>query len=56
MYEDKEYNFNHKFSTKDGSSVSPILNINNKIIGIHKGGTTKYNVGTFLNYPIEEFI
>ena len=56
MYEDKEYNFNHKCSTKDGSSGSPILNINNKIIGIHKEGTTKYNVGTFLNYPIEEFI
>ena len=56
MYEDKEYNFNHKCSTKDGSSGSPILNIKNEIIGIHKGGTTKYNVGTFLNYPIEEFI
>ena len=40
-----------------GSSGSPILNINNnKIIGIHKEGTKQYNKGTFLNYPIKEFI
>ena len=38
IYEDKIYNFNHKCSTKGGSSGSPILNINNKIIGIHKEG------------------
>ena len=58
IYEDKKYNFNHKCSTKGGSSGSPILNINNKIIGIHKEGNNmnKYNKGTFLNYPIKEFI
>ena len=58
IYEDKKYNFNHKCSTKFGSSGSPILNINNKIIGIHKEGNNmnKYNKGTFLNYPIKEFI
>ena len=57
IYEDKKYNFKHKCNTKGGSSGSPILNINNnKIIGIHKEGTKQYNKGTFLNYPIKEFI
>ena len=58
IYEDKKYNFNHKCSTKGGSSGSPILNINNKIIGIHKEGNNnkQYNKGTFLNYPIKDFI
>ena len=31
IYEDKKYNFNHKCSTKGGSSGSPILNINKNI-------------------------
>ena len=57
IYEDKKYNFNHKCSTEGGSSGSPILNINNKLIGIHKEGIyNKYNKGTFLNYPIKEYI
>ena len=57
IYEDKKYNFTHKCSTKAGSSGSPILNLNNKIIGIHKEGTRqKVNIGAFLNYPIKEFI
>ena len=58
IYEDKKYNFIHKSSTKGGSSGSPILNINNnKIIGIHKeGNMNRFNKGTFLNYPIKEFI
>ena len=60
IYEDKKYNFNHKCSTRGGSSGSPILNINNKLIGIHKKGY-KYmqnnnNEGAFLNYPIKEFL
>ena len=60
IYEDKKYNFNHKCSTRGGSSRSPILNINNKLIGIHKEGY-KYmqnnnNKGAFLNYPIKEFL
>jgi len=57
--EDKAYNFNHKCSTSGGSSGSPILNLNNKLIGIHKEGNNnkrKYNLGAFLNYPIKEFI
>ena len=57
IYVDKKYNFNHKCSTKGGSSGSPILNINNKLIGIHKGGyNNKHNKGLFLNYPIKDFI
>ena len=53
----KKYNFIHKCSTRGGSSGSPILNLNNKLIGIHKEGIhNKYNIGTFLNYPIKEFI
>ena len=59
IYEDKKYNFNHLCSTRGGSSGSPILNINNKIIGIHKEDTEyteQFNQGTFLNYPIKEFI
>ena len=57
IYEDKKYNFTHKCSTKAGSSGSPILNLNNKIIGIHKEGTRqKVNIGAFLSYPIKEFI
>ena len=35
---EKKYYFYHKCSTKDGSSGSPILNLNNKIIGIHRQG------------------
>ena len=55
--EDKKYNFNHKCSTEKGSSGSPIIYINNKVIGIHKEGYShKYNKGTFLNEPIKEFI
>ena len=56
IFEDKKYNFIHKCSTRRGSSGSPILNSKNKIIGIHKKGTNKYNIGTFLNSPIKEFI
>ena len=59
IYLDKNYNFNHKCSTKGGSSGSPILNINNIIIGIHKEGNynnKQYNKGLFLNYPVKEFI
>ena len=54
----EEYNIIHKCSTNRGSSGSPILNINNnKVIGIHKKAKeNKYNKGTFLNFPIKEFI
>ena len=53
---DKKYKFKHKCSTKSGSSGSPILNIDNKVIGIHRKGGGRNNLGSFLNYPIKEFI
>ena len=57
IYIDKKYNFNHKCSTRGGSSGSPILNINNnKVIGVHSEGFSKFNKGIFLNEPIKEFI
>ena len=60
IMEDKNYNFLHLCSTKNGSSGSPIINLKNKkVIGIHKETTNKnhnYNIGLFLNYPIKDFI
>ena len=55
------YNFRHLCNTKEGSSGSPVLSLeSNKIIGIHKGGgegiNSKYNMGLFLNFAIEDFI
>ena len=53
------YNINHYCCTGSGSSGSPIINLlNNNIIGIHKEGSNhfKYNKGTYLKYPINEFI
>ena len=51
-------NINHYCSTEKGSSGSPILNLlTNKIIGIHKKGTSyQFNQGTFLKKPIKDFI
>ena len=36
IYMNEKYNFQHKCCTRKGSSGSPILNINNKLIGIIK--------------------
>ena len=65
----KKYEFYHKCCTNFGSSGSPILNLKNKLIGIHKlehkdkkyKGTKRkkkneFKIGTFLNFPIKEFI
>ena len=55
-----EYDIKHFCNTEEGSSGSPILSaMTNKIIGIHKatrrkGGIVKYNLGTFLKYPLSE--
>ena len=54
-----DYDINHYCCTESGSSVSPIINLlNNKIIGIHKEASMKFkkNRGTYLKYPINEFI
>ena len=54
---DKKYNFKHKCSTRGGTSGSPILGSNNKVLCIHKEGfNDKCNKGLFLSYPIKEFI
>ena len=57
IYTDKNYSFIHKCSTDEDSSGSPVLNLNNKVIGIHKKTEVhRYNEGTLLNYPLKEFI
>ena len=56
---ENEYKILHLCCTLPGSSGSPILNIsNNKIIGIHKESSYKfnYNVGILLKNPINEFL
>ena len=57
--ESGKYLFAHKCCTGLGSGGSPILNIKtNKVIGIHHSAvkSEKYGLGTFLNYPLKEFI
>ena len=48
----------HYCCTDKGSSGSPILSLeNNKVLGIHKeAGKLEYNKGTFLKFPIEEYL
>ena len=49
----------HYCSTEKGSSGSPILNLkNNKVVGVHLGSNIRgeFNLGTFLVYPIIDFI
>jgi surface protein len=48
----------HYCTTNKGSSGAPIINLeNNKVIGIHKASSEKFNfnLGTFLKNPINEF-
>ena len=56
---DRKYLYIHSCCTKAGSSGSPILDLNNKVIGIQISKCIHRNVqryGNFLNYPIKEFI
>ena len=58
-YKDRKYRFRHSCCRKIGSSGSPILDLNNKVIGIQiYEGIYQYRhaSGNFLNYPIKEFI
>jgi NAD-dependent SIR2 family protein deacetylase len=53
------YDIAHLCNTFPGSSGSPILMLSsNKVIGIHKGGSERFdfNKGTFLKFPIEEYL
>ena len=52
-----KYNINHKCSIDKCSSGSPILNLQSKkVIGIHNEGLIKYNIGTLLKIPLNDFI
>ena len=47
----------HYCNTLKGSSGSPIINLeNNKVVGVHKGYSETYNKGTYLKFPINEFL
>ena len=53
------YDIVHLCNTFPGSSGSPILMLSsNKVIGIHKGGSERFdfNKGTFLKFPIDEYL
>ena len=57
--EEDSQSFNHLCVTDEGSSGSPIINLeSNKVIGVHVGASEKFkfNIGTFLKYPIYEFL
>jgi hypothetical protein len=56
IYIDKKFKFSHRCSTRGGSSGAPILTVDNKVIGMHVEGHKNFNIGTFLNYPIKDFI
>ena len=50
-----EITIRHNCDTEEGSSGSPILNLENfKVIGVHKGKNNT-NLGTLLKSPIEKF-
>ena len=55
IFKENNWYFQHKCITNKGSSGSPIFNLKNKIIGIHKE-YNYFNKGIFLNSPIKEFI
>ena len=56
--ENKSYTISHTCYTDLGSSGSPIILYNHKIIGIHRGyyKDKNINVATLLQYPIKEFL
>ena len=54
-----KFDISHYCCSEVGSSGSPIINLlNNKIIGIHKEGSSHFqiNYGTYLKYPINDYI
>ena len=46
-------NFFHSSDTREGSSGSPIVNSDKKVIGIHNGAYNELNYGTFLSSIIK---
>ena len=53
---EKKYEFEYYCETSFGSSGSPVLNLNNKVIGMHKGDHKYLLIAQFINSPIKEFI
>ena len=54
-----KFDIKHTCNTDNGSSGSPILNLNTfKVIGIHKEGSNifNFNKGTLLKFPLNNFI
>ena len=51
------YIIHHTCDTDEGSSGSPIILYNHKVIGVHRGWVPKkeYNNGFLLQYPIKEY-
>ena len=53
-----DFEMKHLCNTESGSSGGPIFNLQtNKIIGIHRGFNRRrerYNIGTFLKFPLNE--
>ena len=56
IYEDKIYNFSYNCVTKSVQFGAPILTTKNKLIGIFNKTEDKSCIGTFLKYPIKEYI
>ena len=60
LEKENDYYIKHELHTEHGSSGGPILSQNtNWVIGIHKAakkldGEYKYNIGTFLKFPLNE--
>ena len=53
----KSYTLVHNCNTNQGSSGSPIVLFNHKVIGVHRGGLEgqNFNTATLLQYPIMEY-
>ena len=59
ILKEKKYNFLHKCLTGKGASGSPILNLDNKVVGIHIGvqlDKEGSNYGLFLSFAIKAFL
>jgi len=54
--DEDNYTIKHNCNTLEGSSGGPIINLNNfNVIGVHKGYTHNFNLGTLLKIPINDF-
>ena len=58
IYEDKNYKFAHNSPAYYGSSGSPILGLNNKVVGLNFGDIKykKHKKGLFLNLQLKNLL